>query len=107
MSYVRCLLFRPQTAILVAHCPQVDVPKIFNCVCKGASMSMTSLTSANWTEPTIGNSLNDEMLVSAAKMGEEKAFVELWNRHSKKLLRTLLWVTKSREDAEDALQDTF
>jgi RNA polymerase sigma factor (sigma-70 family) len=70
-------------------------------------MSMTSLTSDNWTEPTIGNSLNDEMLVSAAKMGEEKAFVELWSRHSKKLLRTLLWVTKSREDAEDALQDTF
>ncbi len=57
-------------------------------------MSTTSLMSDNWTEHTIGKSLNDEMLVSAAKMGEEKAFVELWNRHSKKLLRTLLWVTK-------------
>ncbi len=41
------------------------------------------------------------------KMGEEQALRELWNRHSKKLLRTLLWITKCREDAEDALQDTF
>jgi RNA polymerase sigma factor (sigma-70 family) len=87
--------------------PQIDVGKNFNCVCKGASMNTTSLISDNWTEHTIGSSLNDEMLISAAKLGEEKAFVELWNRHSKKLLRTLLWVTKCREDAEDALQDTF
>jgi RNA polymerase sigma factor (sigma-70 family) len=70
-------------------------------------MSTTSLMSNNWAEDKIGNSVNDDMLVSAAKMGEEQAFIELWNRHSKKLLRTLLWITKCREDAEDALQDTF
>jgi RNA polymerase sigma factor (sigma-70 family) len=70
-------------------------------------MSTASLISDNWTEHTISNSSNDEMLISAAKLGEEQAFVELWNRHSKKLLRTLLWITKCQEDAEDALQDTF
>ncbi len=70
-------------------------------------MSTTSLISDNWTEYTIDSSVNDETLVSAAKMGEEQAFVALCNRHSKKLLRTLLWTTKCREDAEDALQDTF
>ena len=70
-------------------------------------MSATSLSSDNWTEHTIITSLSDDMLVSAARLGEEQAFVELWNRHSKKLLRTLLWITKCREDAEDALQDTF
>jgi RNA polymerase sigma factor (sigma-70 family) len=78
-----------------------------NYVRKGASMSATSLSSDNWTEHTIITSLSDDMLVSAARLGEEQAFVELWNRHSKKLLRTLLWITKCREDAEDALQDTF
>jgi RNA polymerase sigma factor (sigma-70 family) len=81
--------------------------KIFNYVHKGASMRTTSLISDHWTEHTAVDSSSDEALVSAAKLGEEQAFVELWNRHSKKLLRTLLWITKCREDAEDALQDTF
>lgn len=47
------------------------------------------------------------MLVAAAKSGESWAFPELWNRHSKKILNTMYRVTRNRQDAEDAVQDTF
>ncbi|MEI9977786.1 MAG: sigma-70 family RNA polymerase sigma factor [Edaphobacter sp.] len=50
---------------------------------------------------------NDEVLVTAAKLGEDWAFSELWNRHSKKILNTMYRVTRNRQDAEDALQDAF
>ncbi|MEI9977789.1 MAG: sigma-70 family RNA polymerase sigma factor [Edaphobacter sp.] len=51
--------------------------------------------------------LSDELLVFAAKSGDAGAFVELHKRHYNKILRTIYRVTKSREDAEDALQDSF
>jgi RNA polymerase sigma-70 factor, ECF subfamily len=51
--------------------------------------------------------LNDDLLVTAAKTGDVEAFVELRERHSTKILRTLWGITKNREDAEDALQETF
>jgi RNA polymerase sigma factor (sigma-70 family) len=50
---------------------------------------------------------NDEMLVTAAKLGEHWAFSELWNRHSKKAFNTVYRITRNRQDAEDALQDSF
>jgi RNA polymerase sigma factor (sigma-70 family) len=53
------------------------------------------------------NSANDETLVAAAKSGEHSAFSELWNRHSKRAFNALYRITKNRQDAEDALQDTF
>jgi RNA polymerase sigma factor (sigma-70 family) len=49
----------------------------------------------------------DEVLVTAAKSGEDWAFPELWNRHSKKILNNMYRVTRNRQDAEDALQDAF
>ena len=48
---------------------------------------------------------NDELLVSAAKSGDSGAFVELFERHSRKVLPRLYRIAKNREDAEDALQD--
>ena len=51
--------------------------------------------------------LNHDLLVTAAKTGDLSAFVELRERHSTKILRTLYLITKNREDAEDALQETF
>lgn len=51
--------------------------------------------------------LRDDALVLAAQAGDEHAFAELWSRHSAMTLRVLLRVTKNREDAEDALQETF
>jgi RNA polymerase sigma factor (sigma-70 family) len=51
--------------------------------------------------------LGDDVLVLAAQAGDEGAFSELWRRHSPMILRVLLKITRNREDAEDALQDTF
>ena len=51
--------------------------------------------------------LNDELLVVRAKAGDTLAFVELRERHSTKLLRTLYRITRNWEDAEDALQESF
>jgi RNA polymerase sigma factor (sigma-70 family) len=50
---------------------------------------------------------SDEVLVEATKAGEKLAFVELWRRHSAKVFKTVFRVTRNREDAEDALQDSF
>jgi RNA polymerase sigma factor (sigma-70 family) len=50
---------------------------------------------------------SEAMLVAAAQAGEEWAFVELCKRHSKRVFNTIYSVTKNREDAEDALQDSM
>jgi RNA polymerase sigma-70 factor (ECF subfamily) len=50
---------------------------------------------------------DDTALVHAAQSGDHPAFVELFQRHSAKVLRTTFKVTRNRHDAEDALQDTF
>jgi RNA polymerase sigma-70 factor (ECF subfamily) len=54
-----------------------------------------------------GMRLSDDFLVSAAQAGQEWAFVELCSRHSRRLLYTLYRITKNREDAEDALQESI
>jgi RNA polymerase sigma-70 factor (ECF subfamily) len=55
---------------------------------------------------TLGNS-NDEMLVMAAKVGEQLAFSELWRRHSTRAFRIAYRIMGNRNDAEDAIQDTW
>lgn len=49
----------------------------------------------------------DLELVAAAKAGSKAAFEELQRRYSTRLYKRILSMTKNREDAEDALQDTF
>jgi RNA polymerase sigma-70 factor (ECF subfamily) len=51
--------------------------------------------------------MDDALLVEAAQGGEEWAFVELCSRYSKRVFNTIYGVTKNREDAEDALQDSM
>lgn len=51
------------------------------------------------------NALNDDLLVSAARAGDKSAFVELYERHSRRVLPRLYRITKNHEDAEDAFQD--
>jgi RNA polymerase sigma-70 factor, ECF subfamily len=51
--------------------------------------------------------MSDEWLVSAAKDGKANAFVELRDRHSRKILRTTYRITRNWEHAEDALPDSF
>jgi RNA polymerase sigma-70 factor, ECF subfamily len=49
----------------------------------------------------------DMELVAAARAGSSAAFEELQNRHSQHLYKRIFSMTRNREDAEDALQDTF
>ena len=51
--------------------------------------------------------MSDEMLVSMAKSGDANAFVELSKRHADKAFHATYRVTRNRQDAEDALQDSF
>jgi len=68
-----------------------------------------SNSSVNTGTASIAHSepLGEWRLVAAAKKGHEVAFGELYARHSQKLLRATLRITRNREDAEDALQDSF
>ena len=50
---------------------------------------------------------SDEMLVSRAKSGDTDAFVELSKRNAAKVFQAAYRVTRNRQDAEDALQDSF
>jgi RNA polymerase sigma-70 factor, ECF subfamily len=69
-----------------------------------SSCSMIGNDIARFAQP---NSMKDDLLVEAAQAGEEWAFVELCGRYSKRVFNTIYSVTKNREDAEDALQDSM
>jgi RNA polymerase sigma-70 factor (ECF subfamily) len=51
--------------------------------------------------------MRDAELVRAAQAGSHTAFAELQTLYSRHLYRTIFRITRHREDAEDALQDTF
>ena len=50
---------------------------------------------------------SDAVLVSTAKSGDANAFVELSRRHSSRALQTAYRITRNRQDAEDAVQDSL
>jgi RNA polymerase sigma-70 factor, ECF subfamily len=52
-------------------------------------------------------SLRSKQLVAAARSGSAAAFAELMEIYAQRVYRKLLIITRNREDAEDALQDTF
>jgi RNA polymerase sigma-70 factor, ECF subfamily len=51
--------------------------------------------------------LKSKSLVAAARSGSPAAFAELREIYAQRVYRKLLAITKNREDAEDALQETF
>jgi len=51
--------------------------------------------------------MRDRQLVSKAQAGSSDSFAQLQHFYGRKLYNTILAITKNREDAEDALQDTF
>ena len=51
--------------------------------------------------------LQSKSLVAAARSGSPAAFAELREIYAQRVYRKLLAITKNREDAEDALQETF
>lgn len=65
-------------------------------------------STGNFVEVKLQLQLLDEArLVAEAKRGESEAFDELWRAYSKGILKTTYRITRNREDAEDALQDSF
>jgi RNA polymerase sigma-70 factor, ECF subfamily len=61
-------------------------------------------------EPTIAcltDPAPEQMLVVAAKNGDEQAFETLFKRHRQKILRIVLRYAHVREDAEDIVQQSF
>src|SRR5271169_2595138 len=71
-------------------------------VCTEENLVMESLALRDECEH-----LDEKRLVAAAKYGESLAFDVLCERLAPRILRSLLRITKNREDAEDALQDSF
>jgi RNA polymerase sigma-70 factor (ECF subfamily) len=51
--------------------------------------------------------MTDALLVSTAKSGDGDAFVELGKRHYRKVFYETYRITRNREDAEDAFQDSL
>jgi RNA polymerase sigma-70 factor (ECF subfamily) len=51
--------------------------------------------------------ISDDQLISAAQVGEERAFDELCRRHSPRARRAIVQIVRNRDDADDALQDTL
>jgi RNA polymerase sigma factor (sigma-70 family) len=51
--------------------------------------------------------VSEEDLVAEARTGDGEAFDELCRRHAQQVLRVTERITRNREDAEDALQDSF
>lgn len=49
----------------------------------------------------------DDELLLAARSGSHAAFAELQRAYSPRVFKRILSITRNREDAEDALQDTF
>ena len=73
-------------------------------------MEATSVcASAGTNDLLMGNAqaVSEARLVSAAKNGQRAAFGELCERYAKRIFHITLRVTRSHEDAEDALQDSF
>jgi RNA polymerase sigma-70 factor, ECF subfamily len=67
-----------------------------------ADKELTTKVASRHIEP-----LGIEQLVRAARSGSAAAFAELREIYAQRVYRKLLTITKNREDAEDALQDTF
>jgi RNA polymerase sigma-70 factor, ECF subfamily len=51
--------------------------------------------------------LQETEIVTAAQQGSSAAFAELYRLYSRRLYSTIFAITKSPEDTEDALQETF
>ena len=61
-------------------------------------------------EPTMAcltDAAPEQILVVAAKNGDERAFETLFKRHQQRGLRAILRYTRVREDAEDIVQQSF
>ena len=70
-------------------------------------MSSCSVINHSFSQHLEPSEMDDDLLVQSAQAGQEWAFAELCARNSKRVFNTIYGVTKNREDAEDALQDSM
>jgi RNA polymerase sigma-70 factor (ECF subfamily) len=70
-------------------------------------MNLPEIESNTDTSAWNSNTATDEQLVSAAKSGDSRAFVELSRRHSRKLLLKTYRMTNNWQDAEDIVQESL
>jgi RNA polymerase sigma-70 factor, ECF subfamily len=70
-------------------------------------MSSCSVVCNSRTPHLESGAVDEDVLIRSAQTGQEWAFVELCARNSKRVFNTIYGVTKNREDAEDALQDSM
>jgi RNA polymerase sigma-70 factor (ECF subfamily) len=69
-----------------------------------------NLSSPSANDPAINcgsDEMSEQLLISAAKLGDTVAFVELSRRHSHKILRRAYRIVKNWQDAEDVLQESL
>ena len=61
----------------------------------------------NESSNTTLEAATEQQLLLSAREGNQAAYGEICQRHSKKILRIALRITRNYEDAEDALQECF
>ncbi len=71
-----------------------------------ATLMMSEILSVENVSGTTGER-SEQQLIAAAKCGDKSAFGELCERHTRQIFRVAVRVTRNREDAEDAMQDSF
>src|SRR5271167_4879758 len=73
----------------------------------GSCCFVDEINKRDVTTASAGGPGADEVLVAAAKDGDEQAFGVLIERHHRKILALALRYVRVREDAEDIVQQTF
>jgi RNA polymerase sigma-70 factor, ECF subfamily len=79
-------------------------------ICEVSMSSAQQFAAANKQGSLISNgAVNDAVCASpqAIPQGYSAAFEQIWQAHARQILRVTQCITKNREDAEDALQDSF
>lgn len=61
---------------------------------------------ADFNDSVVSAQAGEDGLIEAARLGDDSAFLELWETYSAQVYRSLYRILGNREDAEDALQDT-
>jgi RNA polymerase sigma factor (sigma-70 family) len=64
-------------------------------------------TSSLASDPAGMGSRSHDVLVAAAGSGDTRAFEQLYEKTAPRVFKTLCRITRNREDAEDALQDSY
>jgi RNA polymerase sigma-70 factor (ECF subfamily) len=70
-------------------------------------MNFANSSKSRCAQPQSDASDPDQLLVQAVRLGSASAFSELHALYERRVYRTIRSITKNKEDAEDATQETF